>query len=240
VTAEHASEALPAPWQWPAEDRKRLLGTHWSHDVGSHFIASAMVNMLKCSALFANYSRLLIDPNRPLNSSTLIRTEADGVPVELNKNLHKEDRKRRIRDLYVPYHKKLLELNRGAQVQTVFSVHSFNPTYEGKARKVEIGVLFQKEEELAKKFVERFVAAGFDARLNEPWSGKEGFMYAAHRTEKQALMFEFRNDLLRSKEFCEKVLIALLDVIYQQELHKKLVIVKMTEKRYKWEQDRLK
>jgi predicted N-formylglutamate amidohydrolase len=45
-------------------------------------------------------------------------------------------------------------------------------------------------------------AAGYDARLNEPWSGREGFMFAAETHARDhhaaALMLEVRQDLLQA------------------------------------------
>ena len=47
--------------------------------------------------------------------------------------------------------------------------------------------------------------------MNEPWSGKEGFMFAAdclknagQPGKRQALMIEFRNDLLSDPVWCAK------------------------------------
>ena len=48
-------------------------------------------------------------------------------------------------------------------------------------------------------------ALGYDARLNEPWSGKEGFMFSAdwHARDHgaRALMIEVRQDLLIQPEW---------------------------------------
>ena len=46
---------------------------------------------------------------------------------------------------------------------------------------------------------EALLAAGYKSRLNEPWYGKEGFMYSADkhaRPDAQALMIEARQDLV--------------------------------------------
>ena len=33
LTCEHASNALPEPWTWPADDRW-IVDTHWAFDLG--------------------------------------------------------------------------------------------------------------------------------------------------------------------------------------------------------------
>jgi predicted N-formylglutamate amidohydrolase len=40
-------------------------------------------------AVIAQFSRLLVDANRPLDSPTLFRDVADGQPVHLNQGTHR-------------------------------------------------------------------------------------------------------------------------------------------------------
>jgi len=79
------------------------------------------------------------------------------------------------------------------------SVHSFTPLYEGQRRVVEVGVLFDREEALAVELHARFREAGFEARLNEPYSGREGLIYSvsshASVSGRRALELELRQDL---------------------------------------------
>ena len=58
--------------------------------------------------------------------------------------------------------------------KAIVSIHSFNPVYEGERRDFEVGVLSSHDERLAIKTLEAFHRNGFPARLNEPWSGKDG------------------------------------------------------------------
>jgi len=211
------------PWKWPVGDVKKIVGTHWSYDPGSETVARELVSALGCLGLFSRYSRLLIDPNRTLDSDTLVRKLADKETVLLNQNLTKEDLQNRIENFYNPYHTVLQGLVKERFIQTVLSIHSFTPIYEGKPRKTEIGVLFHddKEEELAKKFQAEFQSSGISSQLNEPWSGKEGFMYAVQQTAHQgrkALMFEFRNELLANIEWRKKAVKHMVDVIQAQKL----------------------
>ena len=62
-----------------------------------------------------------------------------------------------------------------------------------------------------------FRALGYVARLNEPWSGREGFMFSAdwHAREHgaQALMLEVRQDLLVQPEWRARFLPQLLEAL---------------------------
>ena len=64
---------------------------------------------------------------------------------------------------------------------------------------MEVGVLFDTQEELASRAAEAIRAAGFVTELNEPYSGRAGLIYAAERHAgahgKKALELEVRQDL---------------------------------------------
>src|SRR5690606_18998130 len=70
LTCEHASERLPSPYAWPTGDA-RLVGTHWAFDLGIAPFARALAAELGAPAVLSRFSRLLVDPNRPLDAPTL-------------------------------------------------------------------------------------------------------------------------------------------------------------------------
>ena len=74
---------LPLPWEWHEEDTW-LLGSHWSYDLGAAEISRKLAQGMDCGAVLANFSRLLVDANRELDSSTLFRKEAEGRTIRLN------------------------------------------------------------------------------------------------------------------------------------------------------------
>ena len=97
----------------------------------------------------------------------------------MNENLQKEDLEYRIWKYYIPYH---LELGRCADEidpKLIMSVHSFSPKYESDVRDFEIGVLCTFDEKICERISNRLLQDGFDTRINEPWSGKEGFICTA-------------------------------------------------------------
>jgi len=139
----------------------------------------------------------------------MFRDIADGKPVMLNKEINQQEKESRIQKFYTPYHKELQYLGSIIKPALILSIHSFTPEYEGQKRTVEIGVLYNVHEQPAKLLNDHLCKLGYESRLNEPWSGKEGFMYAAsslqNDTTRKALMLEFRQDLLIQETWREKM-----------------------------------
>jgi len=238
LTCEHASQLMPSPWRWPDEDR-RLLNTHWALDMGSEELTRELSAAVAAPAVIAQFSRLLVDANRPLDSPTLFRDVADGQPVHLNQGLSKQEKQDRLQACYYPYHRALAELQRKVVPDFILSLHSYTNNYEGQPREVEVGVLYDEDEDLAKTIRQQFIDQGrYECRLNEPWSGKEGFMYSADRhghwdedafkgpqdrtpgwTEKKGkgdiavIMLEMKNDLLTDRAWRTQFTQRLIDIL---------------------------
>lgn len=216
LTCEHASEDYPAPFERDPRDR-RLIGDHWAYDLGAAELTRDLAKATGWPAVLSRFSRLLIDPNRPLDSDTLFRDVADGQPVYLNSEASDSEKTQRIEQLYKPYHSAVDTLLSRQEVHLGFSIHSFTPVYEGSPRKVEVGVLFSKWEEEARKLRDAFEHAGFDARLNEPYSGALGLMYCvemhAKPLKKTCLELELRQDLAGDPEVRQRVVRVLAETL---------------------------
>jgi predicted N-formylglutamate amidohydrolase len=211
-TCEHASAHLPEPWRWPEEDRW-VVDTHWASDIGAAAFTRRVAQLMNAPAVLSGFSRLLIDPNRPLDSDTLFRQNADGRTVHLNEALLDAERARRIDRFYHPYHAAVSAMVERSRGDTVFSIHTFTDTYEGDARVLELGVLFDHDEEPAQRLVRHLEAAGFHALANEPWSGKAGLAYSpvrhAREFGRRALEIEARQDLIVDDSFAARLAAAL-------------------------------
>jgi predicted N-formylglutamate amidohydrolase len=197
LTCEHASQRLPEGWSWPAHDR-RLLDTHWAYDLGAREIALALAEELDATAVLARFTRLLADPNRDENHDDLFRSMADGEPVLLNVGIEDDDRVRRIADYHRPYHAALESALVASEAPLLFSIHTFTPVYQGEQREVELGVLFNEDEQHALALGNALGAHLPQVAYNEPWSGRMGLIYAAERHAKRqgrvALELEVRQD----------------------------------------------
>jgi predicted N-formylglutamate amidohydrolase len=95
----------------------------------------------------------------------------------------------------------------------LFSIHSFTPNYEGDVRSVEIGVLFNHEQEHARALTLALAAEFSGVRENEPWSGKGGLIYSAEshaaRHGRVALELEVRQDHLENERYRARLVPAL-------------------------------
>lgn len=212
LTCEHASERLPAPLRWPKADR-RLLGTHWAFDLGARELTEELAAALGCGAVLAEFSRLVIDPNRALDEPTLIRTRAEGAPIQLNEALPENARRERIERLYEPYHDAVDRAVRASGAPTLLSVHSFTPVYEGSVRPMEVGVLFDQHEQEAQTLGDALSRAGFAVAYNAPYSGREGLIYSVERHARThgrvALELEVRQDRSVDPAFRQRLVSAL-------------------------------
>jgi predicted N-formylglutamate amidohydrolase len=97
----------------------------------------------------------------------------------------------------------------------VVSIHSFTPVYKGKERKLELGILHDRDTALSAKLIKSF--PNIDARLNEPYGPKDGVLHtlnlhAAPRGLPHA-MIEIRNDLIAQErgqdEWAQRLSVAL-------------------------------
>lgn len=213
-SCEHASQELPPGWTWDTRDT-RLIDTHWAFDLGAAELTREFSRAFEAPAILARYSRLLIDPNRPVDSATLFRDNAEAEPVYMNTAVEPTDRSNRLQSCYEPYHQAFDRLVGESSAHVLFSVHSFTPVYEGTPREIEVGVLFDEDEAFAHKLADVIAASGFRVALNEPYSGKGGLMYAVQRHatthRRLAVELELRQDLAVQPAVRERLVQCLLE-----------------------------
>ena len=132
---------------------------------------------LDVPAVIANFSRLLIDPNRGEDDPTLIRQLYDGTVVPGNYPMAPAERERRLDGFYRPYHDAV-----GAMIASVaqasgkapflFSVHSFTPVMQGVVRPWHVGILWDLDDRVARPLIDMLAQ---DKNLvvgdNEPYDG---------------------------------------------------------------------
>ena len=197
----HASNTLPEGYSWSEKDKHNFVETHWARDIGALDAAIYIASGLKCALVHTLYSRLLVDANRDASDEDIFRVSGDNKEVELNKDLTKEEKAKRIEKYHKPYYDAINEVSQKINPDIVFGIHSFTAKKENEIREMEVGVEFTESEELAKKICQGMRNRKYDARLNEPYSGDLGYaLYKAllekHDKSRQGAIFEFRNDIL--------------------------------------------
>ena len=216
VIAEHATNALPAGCSFGGQivaHNELLEESHWAYDPNSLNAAGEFATAAQGVLVSAAFSRLYIDPNRPLASDTLVRRRCGDVTVNFNVNTVPEVVAERVSRAWSPYHLCLGAVKAEVEPGAVLSVHTFNATYPGMppgSRNFEVGVIHTFDFALAEEISAALNAAGIPSRVNEPYSGQEGIMFSAegaacaHEGSKRggaasgrvpAIMLELRNDL---------------------------------------------
>lgn len=186
LTCEHASCAVP-------EDLRGLglapsvLDEHWGWDRWALDVVRRTAPRLDATTVASCVSRLVADVNRAPGDPTLALARCEGREVPGNCGLTPAQLEERVRRFHAPYHEAVdAELRRlvaahGAARVVLVSVHSFTGSWTGQDRDFDVGVLFDRYEDLARELRDTFEAHGLRARLNEPYSGLAGLIYAAKR-----------------------------------------------------------
>jgi predicted N-formylglutamate amidohydrolase len=157
--------------------------------------------------VLTRYSRLLIDPNRGEDDPTLIMRLSDGAIVPGNRNLDEAERERRIRLYYRPYHDAIeaviARCLASGRPPAIVSVHSFTESWKAVPRPWHVGILWDRDQRLAKPLIEAFAADGqLIVGDNQPYKGSlEGDCLWQHATRRNLpnVLIEYRQDLVRSE-----------------------------------------
>lgn len=151
---------------------------HISHDIGARAITKMLSADFDAVAIMHNYSRLVIDCNRPLGHPESIIHVSDDQPVPANQTCSPAEATLRENALFWPYHQTISSVigNRwrsSGRPPILFSVHSFTPRYGREIRPWDAGVLYNRDPRLAKPMMESLRAEGLNVGDNQPYSGLE-------------------------------------------------------------------
>jgi predicted N-formylglutamate amidohydrolase len=205
-TCEHATRRLPE-WE-PCADDLPYLEDHWGWDVGAGDLTRELARLCGSGALLSRFSRLVCDPNRDPGEPSFVVREVAGHALSWNRAVDDAERARRRARYFDPYHaaidRALAQRASAGAPARLCSIHSFTPVWDGRARPMEIGVLFDAHEELARRVANALADEGFAVAENEPYSGMAGLIYAAQRHGRTHgvvyLELEVRNDLIATPD----------------------------------------
>ena len=202
VLCDHASNHVPfeiagGDLGVSPEDMAR----HIAYDVGAAGLALALAERLDAPAVFANFSRLVIDPNRGEDDPTLVMRLYDGTIVPANRHIDDREAARRVEAYYRPYHDAVARLASRHEDTVILSVHSFTPQFRGRApRPWHVGLLFAEDDRLSRPLLSALDGPGdLTVGENQPYSGAlAGDTIDRHaiRTRRQNTLIEVRNDLI--------------------------------------------
>ena len=208
VICDHASNNIPLEYKNLGISKKDLE-SHRAFDLGAYEVAAELSNLLCCSIVMANFSRLLIDPNRGKDDPTLIPKLSEGKIIKGNINISMSEddieRSKRIDRFYLPYHKQInrfinKSLDNG-RIPKILSIHTFTPIWKGKKREIDVGILWDKDDRLSKIFLNSF--KNIKLGDNKPYSGrlKNDTLYK-HASSQGIphVLIELRQDLLKKEK----------------------------------------
>ena len=176
LVADHAKRNLPEEYGdlgLPAEEFQR----HIAYDIGVEAVTRKLAALTGAPAVLANFSRLLIDPNRGEDDPTLIRQLYDGTIVPANYPLAAEEREQRLELFYRPYQDAVAALTASVAAASggapfILSVHSFTPVMQGHVRPWHVGILWDLDDRAPRPLIDMLKG---DTTLtvgdNEPYDG---------------------------------------------------------------------
>lgn len=177
IVSDHAGNRLPrsvGTLGLPAVDRER----HIAWDIGIAGVCHALSELLDATLIQQNYSRLLIDCNRPLGAAQSIPAESDASPVPGNQGIGAAERRAREAGIFLPYHARIAaELDRrqaaGAPA-ILLAMHSFTPVFAGFVRPWHAGLLYHRDSRFARALLPLLRAdAALTVGDNEPYAVSE-------------------------------------------------------------------
>jgi predicted N-formylglutamate amidohydrolase len=154
LACDHASRRLPrALGDLGLPDAQRA--THIAWDIGAAAVAQRLSIALDATLVLQNYSRLVIDCNRPPSAPDSIPRQSAGIPVPGNLNVDAAQAALRQREFFDPYHAALgwvlAERGVAGRPPVLVAVHSFTPDYPGQQRPWHTGLLYHRDARLAQQ-----------------------------------------------------------------------------------------
>jgi predicted N-formylglutamate amidohydrolase len=207
LVCEHASRFIPAALNDLGLD-ETAAHEHIAWDIGALALAERLSETLGATLLSANYSRLLIDLNRPLHVPDSIPPQSEIYQVPGNQSLDEATRQYRQQCLFHPFHDRLRSLidqrladNRPTRV---VGIHSFTPVFYGQPRALEAGVLFGDAVDYAQRIVDGLDRHSLRVAGNQPYriNPLTDMTVPVHGDSRglDSVLIEVRNDLLRNPE----------------------------------------
>lgn len=204
LVADHAGRAVPR-----ILDRLGVAAPDWERhiawDIGIAGVGRMLADALGAMLIEQNYSRLVIDCNRPPGAPTSIPEISELTPIPGNAGLSEAQKGARAREIFWPYHQRIAaELERRQQAgraTALIALHSFTPVFKGAARAWHVALLYHRDRRLAHRLLALFKQQrGLVVGDNQPYlvSDTTDYTIPVHG-ERRGLphaLIEIRQDLI--------------------------------------------
>lgn len=204
LLCEHASNRIPqalGDLGLPEAERQR----HIAWDIGVNSLAQHLSRTLDAPLFIANYSRLVIDCNRPLGASSAIPEVSEATEIPGNIGLTDAEKAQRIETLFMPFAdavaRRLDVLQQQGRRQLVVGIHSFTPVYFGKQRPWHAGILYGEATNFGQSLIRELRSeAALTIGDNEPYNihPDEDYTVPVHADARglPGALVEVRHDLI--------------------------------------------
>jgi predicted N-formylglutamate amidohydrolase len=235
VICDHASNGLPVAYGNLGLARDSFE-RHIAYDIGAAWLTRRLAHLLGAPAVLSTFSRLLIDPNRGADDPTLVMRLSDGEIIPGNAHIDGPEIDLRVARYWGPYRNAIARIVDAmcatGRAPAVVSIHSFTPSWRGKPRPWEIGVLWDMDSRLSAPLLTALLGERDLAQArqmvgdNEPYDGAlEGDTIddiATARGLANALI-EVRQDLIATEQdaraWAERLARLLGPILAQPGLH---------------------
>lgn len=199
LLCEHAGKAIPAALG-DLGVTPDVIESHRGWDIGAEKLARKLAERLGAPLVIQQYSRLVIDCNRPHDSIRSVPHESDSVVIPSNRSATSADRFARVEEIFMPMNAAISRLIEGRKA--AFSIHSFTPHMDGQARPWHAGFLSRTDHTTADAFVAHLsgMQPELNCEVNQPYQIEtdSDWFVPAHAEPRglQHCLIEIRNDQL--------------------------------------------
>jgi predicted N-formylglutamate amidohydrolase len=182
---------------------------HIALDIGIASVGRLLADVLGATLIQQNYSRLVIDCNRPPGAPTSIPEVSELTPIPGNAGLSAGERAAREREIFQPYHDAIAaELERRQQKNAptaLVALHSFTPVFKTIARPWHAALLYHRDPKLARALLDLLRnESGLHVGDNEPYFVSDATDYTipvhGERRNIPHALIEIRQDLIADTE----------------------------------------
>lgn len=205
LLCEHAGQSIPRCLNGLGVTRQ-VIDSHRGWDIGALAVARDVAARLGAPLVIQNYSRLVIDANRPPESAHAVPAEVDGVAIPGNVGITRAQQRQRAKEIFAPLDAVLTELMHDLQPRGCFSIHSFTPVLGGVPRPWHAGFLSRRDTSTAERLMRSIAAQHPDMvmAVNEPYriEDETDWFIPRHAEPSGAAhaLIEIRNDLIARPE----------------------------------------
>ncbi|EPX79595.1 N-formylglutamate amidohydrolase [Salipiger mucosus] len=205
VTCDHATNTVPPDLGGSLGLPEADMARHIAYDVGALGVARALAEGLDAPLVWADFSRLVIDPNRGEDDPTLLMRLYDGSVIPRNRDAGHAERERRLEAYHRPYHAAIERTIGGREDVAIVSVHSFTRQLRGRpTRPWHIGILHAWDRRLSDPLIARLDAEpDLTVGRNHPYPGHlpgDAIDRHALRHGRNNTLIEVRNDLIETEQ----------------------------------------